>query len=177
MLDILDPSKASKAAWVKIQTTDAWEDLILLGTEVSNSCQRIDGDPKLNKCLLAYILDGKNKPMIVRDSEGKIAARSVLRILWNSKQNSPVLFMETIYTKTGDPVLSDLIIKGCIGKAKEMGLPLVASAKDFKMGTPYLDKLSALGGPARFEYVDALRGIQEDGRFTISQSKLIYMPG
>jgi hypothetical protein len=176
MIDMLDPSKASEAKWIKIETTDAWEDLLLMGSEVTNSCQRIDGDPDLNKCLLAYILDGKNKLMIVRDVEGKIAARSVLRILWDSQHKKPVLFMERIYHRTANSALSDLILRGCVEKAKEMGLPLVASPKEAPEKASYSESLCALGGPAPFEYVDALSGIQKNGEFTISRSNIIYTP-
>lgn len=173
---ILKALRSKAESWQKIESTDYWEDFLLMGTEVSNSCLRIDGDPKFNKCLLAYILDGKNKVIIVRDAEGKIAARSVLRILWSQRQQSPVLFMERVYTNSGEPALQGLIRMGCELKAKQMRLPLVACPQEFPGALPYKGVLSALGGPAPFEYVDALHGIQENGQFEIPFSVVLYMP-
>jgi len=169
----VEPAKASPVKWVKVHDSDSWEDMLLMGDEVSNSCQRISGDPYYNKCLLAYIGDGKNKLMIVRDIQGRIAARSVLRILLDEK-GSPVLFMERLYTKKSDPKLAELILQGCLSKAKIMGLPLVASIKDYPelaKNAVYPGALKALGGPAPYEYVDALGGIQKDGQFSIPEDE------
>lgn len=46
--------------------TDNPCDLILIGTEVP-SCQHIDKDPSYSKCLLAYLIDGKNRALVVKD--------------------------------------------------------------------------------------------------------------
>ena len=49
-------------------------------------------------------------------------------------------------------------------KAKELGIALVLSKKDYpKEGAipQYPNALQSLGGPAPYEYVDALRGIRE----------------
>ena len=103
-----------------------------MGTEVCNSCQRIDGKAIYNKCLLAYILDGKNKLIAVKDELGKILARSVLRLLMDEQSKSPVLFLERIYTCQNTEELSDLIREGALRKAKALGLPLVASSRIIK---------------------------------------------
>ena len=42
----LTPREAHRAKWV-VEDTDQWEDMLLMGTEVNNSCQRINGDAKL----------------------------------------------------------------------------------------------------------------------------------
>ena len=54
-----------------IQDTDQWEDLLLIGTEVSGSCQRISGDASVNKCLVGYLADGKNRAIVAKDKNGK----------------------------------------------------------------------------------------------------------
>lgn len=162
-----------------VKDSDFWEDLLLLGTEVLNSCQKIDGNVDLNKCLLAYILDGKIKPMLVVDADGTILARSVMRVKWDEQLEQPVLFMERLYTRNADPALEKLVLEGCIRKAKEMGLTLVASEADyqqFKDNPVYENALSSLGGPAPAEYVDALGGIQENGVYTIPKSRVVYSP-
>ena len=168
IIEKISPSQIAQLVFKSIVSAESWEDFLLMGTEVNNSCQRIDGIPDLNKCLLSYILDGKNKVIIIKNSQGKIVARSVLRILWDEEQKSPVLFMERIYTKGKNSELPNLIRKGCEKIAQDIKLPLVASKRDFPNGLPYKGQLSALGGPAPFEYVDALSGIQENGKFTIS---------
>ncbi|MBA3603421.1 MAG: hypothetical protein H0W50_07225 [Parachlamydiaceae bacterium] len=52
-----------------IEDTDNYMDLFLSGTEVEGSCQRVDGDSNLNKCLMAYVFDGKNRLLAVKDKE------------------------------------------------------------------------------------------------------------
>lgn len=179
ILDQLSLIKETKNKWI-VQDTDAWEDMLLIGSEVAHSCQKVDGDPYDNKCLLAYILDGKNRAVVVRDPAGKIAARAVLRILWDDIEKKPVLFMEKLYTRTPrDPMFGQMIQECCIAKAKNMGLPLVASSKDYrelKQIPTYPHDIEALGGPAPFEYVDALGEIAKNGKFTISSSHLLFQP-
>jgi hypothetical protein len=177
MLERLSP-QASEETWV-IEDSDAWEDMELMGTEVDGSCQRIDGDPFYNKCLLSYIFDGKNRIMIARDSSGRIVARAVLRILWDETQKKPVLFVERLYIRGGSYERKENdILEGCRQKAEYLNIPLVASARDYILPETkrYPGLLKALGGPAPFEYVDALGGIQRGGIYTISESLLLWSP-
>lgn len=79
-----------------IQLSDDWETLLACGTDVLGSCQGVDGDPGLNKCLLAYILDGKNRILCVKDDKNKIVGRVLLRLLLK-ENDEPALFMERYY--------------------------------------------------------------------------------
>lgn len=163
--------------WV-VKDTDHWEDLLLIGSEVENSCLCINGVPYHNKCLISDLIDGKNRPMVVVDGQRKIIARAIMRILWDEKQNQPVLFMEKLYTKFVNPTLRELIMAGCKRKAEELNLTLVASLGDYPELTEkegYTNPLTSYIGPAPAEYVDALRGIQ-NGRYTISGSRILYSP-
>ncbi len=163
-----------------VQDTDEWEDLLLLGTEVSHSCQSLGYDPKYNKCLLSYVLDGKNRAIVVKNKQGKIVARSVLRILWDPQKKEPVLFMEKLYTSQNNPALDQMVWEGCQQKARAMDLPLVvAGSKDFpgrEKSPIYPGVLESLGGPVPFEYVDAVGGVHSNGKFTIPESRVIYDP-
>ena len=73
-------------------------DLLLCGTDVSGSCMRVDGSPELNKGLLGYIMDGKNRLIAVKNPQGKILSRSILRILWDGEK--VVLFLERLYPES-----------------------------------------------------------------------------
>lgn len=171
---MLEPSKASREGWT-VHDSDQWEDMLLMGTEVPNSCQKINGEANYNKCLLAYIHDGKNKIIVVKDRQGKIAARAVIRLLWDEKQKQPVLFMERAYAQNA-PELKTLLLEGCKRKAMDLGVSLVASTRDYtdisKLPN-YPFPLKSYGGPSPYEYVDALGGIQAKGIFTIDNCRIV----
>ncbi len=178
MLKQLSLPQSSSESWT-ILDTDAWIDMLLMGTEVDSSCQGIKSNPDDNKCLLSYILDGKTRIMIAADPSGKIVGRAVLRILWDAKQKKPVLFVERLYIH-GENYKSkqQAILEGCKQKAQVMGIPLVASAPDYRAlkADKYPETLLALGGPVPYEYVDALVGIQKDGIYSIKESVLLWSP-
>ena len=170
-------SQASNEQWT-IEDSDSWEDMILMGTEPDNSCLNVNGSPGFNKCLLANILDGKIRIMVAKDPSGKITARAVLRVIVET-QMKPVLFVERLYIRGGNYQGKERdILEGCRLKAEAMGIPLVASAKDYKLpeAKKYPGVLASLGGPAPFEYVDALSGIQPNGVYSIPESLLLWSP-
>ena len=70
-----------KAEGYKVIDTDDPNHFLLMGTEVLNSCQDVKGSASLNVGVLGYALDGKHRLVLVCDPEGKILARSVLRLL------------------------------------------------------------------------------------------------
>jgi hypothetical protein len=163
-----------------IEDTDAWEDLLLMGTEVDGSCQNINRDPANNKCLLASFLDGKIRLMVAREKgSGKIIGRVIYRIHVD-ENNKRALFVEALYIRNGvnETLIRQDIIEGCRQKAQSMGIALTASAKDYSYlnATKYPNALKSLGGPAPYEYVDALRGKQKDGIYSIPESALLWSP-
>jgi len=96
--DIEDPlksfSQAKKEVPLELVDTDHWEDLLLSGTEVLGSCQRIDGLPNTNKCLLAYVMDGKNRMIALREKKsGQVVARSLFRLLLTETSHRPILLL------------------------------------------------------------------------------------
>jgi hypothetical protein len=163
-----------------IEDTDAWEDFVLMGTEVDKSCQNIHRDPINNKCLLSSFLDGKIRLMVAREkSSGKIIGRVILRILLDENKK-PVLFMEKLYTRNGvnEELISQHIIEGCKQKAQSMGIALTASVIDYYelSANKYPSALESLGGPAPYEYVDAFIDIKKDGIYSIPKSGLVWSP-
>lgn len=163
-----------------IEDTDAWEDCAMMGTEVDNSCLNVHRAPGYNKCLVSPFCDGKIRLIVAREnSSGKIIGRVVLRILWDTN-NNPVLFVEKLYTKKGvnHRLIRQSILEGCKQKAQSLGVALTLSANDYTdfNAIKYPGALKALGGPAPYEYVDALGGIQKDGIYSIPTSYLLWSP-
>jgi hypothetical protein len=152
-----------------VEDTDNPNDLFLIGTEVMGSCQSVHGDLHYNKALMGYVMDGKYKTILVRDSKtGKIQSRSMMRILWDTKENHPVLMIERPYSANNAPKESEKWIEDFAKeRAKKLNLPLVSTyfGKDTEQGA-YKNKLISFGSCCPFEYVDGNRGIAT-GRYCV----------
>ena len=149
---------------IKVIDTDDPNHILLMGTEVNNSCQRVNGNPDLNKCLLGFFLDGKHRLALVCNAQGKILARaSVLRLLIDSK-GQPVLYQEWVYLGDHCDNPKALLRKLAIKKALSLGVPLTVGHEESekKEGAKYPHSLMAKGKSVPFEYVDALRSIRTD---------------
>lgn len=165
-----------------IEDTDSWEDLLLSGTEVLGSCQNVNGDANLNKALLNYLLDGKNRIVVLKDGEGKIRARIVLRLLIDKTLKRPVLYRERLYKTPGiSESALEALYQMCVDRANELGLSLMRSKEEGEILLPsqrYPNDIVSLNGHAPFEYVDAeVLGIT-DGCFSISPkiTRLLFDP-
>lgn len=158
-------ASSSKASKLYIGETDHFGDLIVIGTEIQGSCQRVDGDPKLNKCLPSYMLNGEIKPIVIKDKEtGKIVARAVMRLMWDDKNNQPVLLLERVYSNIKDKAITKALIAWASEKAIAMGIPLVSievgnEVKSPYRGSDYDGNVTFLGGLAPFVYTDAGGGV------------------
>ena len=151
--------------------TDDWEDLLLSGTEVLGSCQSCSGDPSLNKCLLAYLIDPKIRMIALKDAHGRIVARRMFRVLWDKVNKVPVLYKERLYGNPGTPPLAiKKMDEFFIERAKAIGATLVSSE-----GTEdYNGTLESFYSPAPFEYVDALRLGKTEGRYSLNHCFVIH---
>lgn len=147
-----------------------WQDLLLCGTEVSGSCQRVDGDPELVRGLIGYLIDGKIKLIVLKDKEsGKIISRALLRLLWDESvenedgsKGGPVLFLDKVYPKPCSVELAQAIEEEAISKAKNMGLRLYIGEK--RKGCKKAEaKVHSFKGPAPYEYADNALIILESG--------------
>ncbi len=155
------------ATELKIIFGDDPIDLLLCGTDVSGSCQRIGGNPQLNKGLLGYLMDGKNRLLAIKDGSGKIVARCMLRLLWDGER--PVIYRERFYPDDFDSRLKKAMDEAAKEIAKALDVPLTSG----DAGTPYGKPLQALGGPAPYEYTDGGGGVQKEGRYTVPLANLI----
>jgi hypothetical protein len=109
---------------------------------VTGSCQRVDGDPELNKCLMGYVLDGKVRLLAVKNSHGNILARSILKVLFDENQQ-PILLFEDVYgDERYEIALKDFALK----KAKATGLRIIVGGVD--------QHLESFGNVAPYEYED-----------------------
>ena len=147
---------------LKIIDTDNPYDLLLSGTEVQGSCQRIDANIEYNKGLLGLLMNGARLLAVV-DPNGVIQTKAVIRILFN-QQEKPVLFIERLYgnARYGDPLLSF-----AKERAREFELPLAAT--EVGEGPLIQASLTSLGGPAPYEYSDAGGEICPQGIICVSR--------
>ena len=146
----------------KLVNTDRFDFMLLSGTQVQGSCQRIDGEPSLNKCLLAYLLDGKIRMLAVKDKDDKIVARSILRLLWDAKSGSPVLMQERAYSNVMDASLIAALDLFALKQAEKLGIDIY---KADDSGTAELD---SFGSISPWEYVDSAKGTEDKGIYRIT---------
>ncbi len=153
--------------------TDDPIDILLCGTEVAGSCQRVDGNANLNKGLLGYKMDGKIKILAIKSEEGslgKIKARCLLRLLWDG--DKPVLFMERFYPDNItaiSPKHAKALTYMAQKKAELLGIPLLTLKGN---GKDYGKPLMALGGPSPWEYCDGFGGLTK-GTYEINGAQFV----
>ena len=169
-------SKVTQKETLTIGITNDPCDLLLIGRE-TGGCQNIDGSPETNKSALAYVIDGKNCAIVIKDENGRIKARSIFRILIDEKANKPVLFLERHYSLGMlDSQMGEAINNYAINYAKESGITLLTketlkNVEGYKEYGPVVSK----GSNAPIEYSDAGRG-PSDGTFTVPKSYVMYDP-
>ncbi len=153
---------------LRIIDSDDWVDLLMCGTEILGSCQRIDGNPNFNKGLLAYVIDGKNRILAIKDEEGKIVARSLFRLLWNETEKRAVLYQDTIYPYPCPIEYVSILEEFAKKRALELEAPL------YKSGGHSSDAptIVSLGSSVPYEYEDGAEGLT-NGLFTITNPQLV----
>jgi hypothetical protein len=151
-----------------------WQDLLLAGTEVAGSCQRIDGNPRLNQCLLAYCMDGKNAMIATKGKDGKILARSMLRLLWSEQEQKPALFLDRLYPNLCPAERKSAIANAAIKCAQKLNCDLFTWWQDYP-STPDNVIIESLEGPCPCDYADAAGGVMPDGIFKISNLRKMYL--
>jgi hypothetical protein len=162
--------KHNPSQWVLVDTDDFWK-LFTCGN-ISGSCQRIDGQPQLNKSLLAYVMDGKNRLFAVCDQDGNIIARCIARLLYDTATRSPILFIEQVYAEYNHDYFETVLHLFAKERAKELNLGLAYSKTthfhDLDYRSPKM--FESFGSTTPWEYVDALRGQRKYGLFKIPQN-------
>ena len=164
-IQLLNDPRAGKGLRT-IDTDDPYH-LLLCGTDVPESCQRVDGDPQYNKGLLGYLMNGQTRLLAVVDGKGHILSRAIMRLLWDGER--PVLFLELRY---GAPQYKRMIENLAKAKAREMKLTLTSQSK--ANGVLYGKGLHSLGGLAPYEYCDGVDCVTR-GAFTIPDARIMHM--
>lgn len=134
-----------------------FEDYLLGGTEVIGSCQNIEGSARLNKALMGYVMQGKNRTITLNSPDGKIQARCIIRLGIDETSNRLVLHMEGSYKNPGVPGNCDEIFgKFARDLSRQLGgIPVVTHAPDYGETRPYPHSVSFLPDAAYCEYVDS----------------------
>ncbi len=147
-----------------VEDSDDPESLFTCGN-VGGSCQRIDGDANLNKHLLGYVLDGKNRLICVKDQQGNLIARRIFRVLWDAEKKTSVLFMEPVYPSTALPNVRQNMFN--MAKARAASLNLTLTWAKEPDGETYNGNLESLSSRAPYEYADAAITHKNSGVFKI----------
>ncbi|MBX7066164.1 MAG: hypothetical protein K1X28_02925 [Parachlamydiales bacterium] len=150
---------------LSILVTDDPQDLLLLAAE-SGGCQSIYGQPHLNKSALSYVMDGKNRAIVLKDPKTqRIVARAVVRLLWDGE--SPALFVEPHYLTFPNPEIDRILDENAIQLGESLGVPVYTKEKKVENEGRTLYSLSGLAVP--FEYSDAAGGMQS-GPYAITSA-------
>jgi hypothetical protein len=152
--------------------TDNPIDLLLYGTEVP-SCQRVDGQPDLNKGLLGIIWNAWNTPLFCKSEEGPngiIEDRCKLSLM-PDPDGKPALYMEKLYPSDIKPEKARELVALALEEARELGVPLVSQEST---GENFGKSLMALGGAAPWEYSDGatIPGITQ-GKYEVTDLKYV----
>ncbi|MBP9840952.1 MAG: hypothetical protein KBC64_00835 [Simkaniaceae bacterium] len=161
---IVQMDKKKRCIPCSMQITDDFQEILLSGTEVRDSCQRVDGDPYFNRGLLGALGDGKTKMVVIHHPETyKIENRALIRLLVN-EEGVPVLFMETAY---GNGTFYEKALRDAVLEyAKYLGV------KAYGYGVGEEIPLFSHGSNMPCEYVDAVRGVVEGGIYTFNACEI-----
>jgi len=139
-----------------------------IGSKPVGTCQDY-ATGQYKECLLGYT-EPNTKIIAVRDGD-TVVARSIFRLL-ETNQGSPALHVETIYTQSASPIITQKVYELATKKAQTMKLPVFVShrsqgADGGKVDMPEVagyklehghDQLSARGMRAPYVYVDSSSG-------------------
>jgi hypothetical protein len=136
------PGGAPKYPLLRACVTSQPEDMLLLGTEIANSCQSVDGGFPDKIALPAYSLDGKYLSAQITNAEGKIMSRRILRLMWSEQHQAPVVYVEREYSNPGvSPQIKLALLALIREKAQKMGVrvatddvALISSASSESVG-------------------------------------------
>ncbi|MFA5021325.1 MAG: hypothetical protein WC517_04700, partial [Patescibacteria group bacterium] len=145
-----------------------------IGEEPVPSCQSYDSGGENSHGLLSYLLDPNVKIIQVYNEEGKIIARSILRLLAD-ENNEPQLFLERVYSLNAHHKINEAILELARRKARAMGVGLFSVDSTLfsedSSTQPEIKALVSRSSRASHVYSDAGRGLAVGGRFKIRAAR------
>ena len=107
----------------------------------------------------------------VKGEDGKILARSMLRLLWDKKGSKPILFLDRLYPSPCPKEREEAIKMAATECAKQLELELYT---DWSSESPVQGKvIESLGSSCPYEYADGAEGVMPNGVFTIRNARKI----
>lgn len=156
--DTYNNSQKRAPADFVISVSDDYWDLLRIGTDVNGSCQSLYTSADHNKCLLDFVMHGKNFAIVARKPGSKdIAARRMLRIEIDSSTRKPALYLERFYGNYRNWSLDDGLCIMAKKVAQRLKLPLYCS----DTGEYHVDdhvQLLAKESAVEWSYSDAAKG-------------------
>lgn len=164
-------SKEQASSRYRVVDTDDPCDLLMIGTEVKNSCQSVHNASQ-NKALAGYLLNGEVRAIAIKQGD-KLVARAIIRLMWDEKNQRPVLLQEQLYSNVKDDAMQQAINDLAKEKAKQMGICLVSNnigaREKLSSEELYNGTVEFLGGFAPFIYFDS-SGAMKQGQEKVSVS-------
>lgn len=168
------PMSAEKCQALKVSISGAAEDLFLSGTEVGGSCHNIHGDVESTKALPGYVLDGKYLSAQIKNDQGGLMWRRMLRLTWSEEHEKPVIYIEQEYGNPGVPdKLKMAALQMVQEKAAKMGALVAIEDNDAlaDVAANTVGVLHVRASGRQSEYVDALKDLKGPGGYRISDTK------
>ena len=161
--------------WKIVDTDDYWS-MFMAGTDIEGSCQRVDGDPNLNKCLMGYVMYGDYRMLAIQNAQGITVARCIIHLLWDKDSKLANLFMEEAYPFYINYIQEQALIQLAINRARYLGLNLLSIAgKDADDLDYYINTLIRIkGGIAPWVYSDASHREMPEGEIQIKNAKFLF---
>ena len=173
-----DEFNATQNSEDKIIVSDDPVDLFLIGTEVDNSCQSIEYGGDYNKCLMGYVMDGKNKALVLKNDEGKIVARCIIKLILDETCKKVIMMKEPMYMKTGIQLELDRKLQDkCVEYAKYLGVTAImgSGSVDAKDKERYTGDLIIKKVPTPYQYEDSAGSYFVGGEYKIQNMPLRYL--
>ena len=175
-LDQKDKTKTLLTQWKKntsrppLEETDDYWEIFLSGLEINESCLSVSHEN--SQGLLGLVGDGQNRLIAVKNSDNEIIARRFMQLLWDEKNEKPVLFLEPPYTRLGDHSASLEAIKNhALEKAKALNLDLYEAVKEDEDGESV--SFTSKGGAGATSYIDGVKDHFTNGEYEITKAKKI----
>ena len=151
--------------------TGDFTDFVSSADEVSGSCQSVlTGD--FGHLLLGRMVDGSKRMLALKDANGALKARAMLRLML-TPQGAPALLLSALYTANVPvPQASAALIAWAQQRAQALGLPLYGVGFMAPHGVPTRQVLLSHVGTVG-EYWDELRAPQLRGTVRLTDVRLI----